>query len=129
MDRFYALSHAPIPFHFRQNARDFVVDEIPLYEWSGEGEHLVFQLRKKNLSTFEAIDILSHYLGLKSKEIGYAGLKDKHAMTKQYFSILKKYEQKLDTVDHENIKILSKHYHNNKLRTGHLKGNRFFIRV
>ena len=129
MDRFYALNHAPIPFHFRQNARDFVVDEIPLYEFSGEGEHLVFQLRKKNLSTFEAIDILCHHLGLKSKEIGYAGLKDKHAMTKQYFSILKKHEAKLDTLDHENIKILSKNYHNNKLRTGHLKGNRFFIRV
>lgn len=129
MDRFYALSHAPIPFHFRQNARDFVVDEIPLYEWSGEGEHLVFQLRKKNLSTFEVIDILCHQLGLKGRDIGYAGLKDKHAMTKQYFSILKKYEDKLDALKHENIKIISKHYHNNKLRTGHLKGNRFFVRV
>ncbi len=129
MDRFYSLGHTSIDFHFKQTARDFVVEEIPLYEFSGEGEHLVLFVRKKNLSTLELISILAKYLGIKNKEIGYAGLKDKHAMTKQYISLHKKYEEAIDNFSHESIKILSKTYHNNKVRMGHLKGNRFFIRL
>jgi tRNA pseudouridine13 synthase len=129
MDRFYSLGHSSIEFHFKQSARDFVVEEIPLYEFSGEGEHLVLFVRKKNTSTSEMIGQIARYLGIKNKEIGYAGLKDKHAMTKQYISLHKKYEDALESFDHENIKILSKTYHNNKIRIGHLKGNRFFIKV
>lgn len=129
MDRFYSLSHASIDFHFRQNNRDFVVDELPLYEFSGEGEHLVLHIRKKDLSTLELVSIIARYLGIKNKEIGYAGLKDKHAMTKQYISVHKNFEAKMDEFAHENVKILSKTYHINKIKTGHLKGNRFFIRL
>ncbi|MCW8839002.1 MAG: tRNA pseudouridine(13) synthase TruD [Thiovulaceae bacterium] len=129
MDRFYSLNHASIDFHFKQSARDFVVDEIPLYEFSGEGEHLILHIRKKNLSTLELITILAKYLGIKNKEIGYAGLKDKHAMTKQYISLHKKHEESLEKFEHESIKILSKKYHNNKIRIGHLSSNRFYIRL
>ena len=129
MDRLYALDHAPIDFHFRQNANDFVVKEIPLYEFSGEGEHLVLHIRKKNLSTFEMVGAIARYLGIKQKEIGYAGLKDKHALTYQYISLPKKYEEQMERFEHPNIKILDSTYHNNKIRMGHLKGNRFFIRV
>ncbi len=129
MDRFYALAHASIDFHFKQSPRDFVVEEIPLYEFSGEGEHLVLFVRKKNLSTTEMIGIIARYLGIKNKEIGYAGLKDKHAMTKQYISLHKKYEEALEKFAHESIKIISKTYHNNKIRIGHLKANRFYIRL
>jgi len=129
MNRFYALSHTPIPFHFRQNARDFVVDEIPLYEFSGEGEHLVLLMRKKNLASWDAISIIANHLGINAREIGYAGLKDKNALTKQYISVLKKYEEKLESFEHENIKFIEKTYHNNKIRLGHLKGNRFFVRL
>ena len=129
MDRFYSLAHASIDFHFRQTPRDFVVEEIPLYEFSGEGEHLILQVRKKELSTNEMIGQIARYLNIKNKEIGYAGLKDKHAMTKQYISLHKKYEEALETFNHENIKIISKTYHNNKIRIGHLKGNRFYIKI
>lgn len=129
MDRFYSLSHASIPFHFKQGVRDFVVEEIPLYPFSGEGEHLVLQIRKKGLSTWEMIDRLAAHLGIKAREIGYAGLKDKNAMTIQYVSLPKKYEAKLEDFTHEKIKVLSREYHSNKLRMGHLKGNRFFIRL
>jgi tRNA pseudouridine13 synthase len=72
MDRFYSLGHSSIDFHFKQSARDFVVEEIPLYEFSGEGEHLVMFVRKKNLSTIEMIGVLCRYLGIKNKDIGYA---------------------------------------------------------
>ena len=129
MDRFYSLDHSSIDFHFKQTARDFVVEEIPLYEFSGEGEHLVLFVRKKNLSTLELVSMIARYLGIKNKEIGYAGLKDKHAMTKQYISLHKKYEEAMDGFNHESVKILSKTYHNNKLKIGHLSGNRFYIKV
>lgn len=129
MDRFYSLGHSSIDFHFKQSPRDFVVEEIPLYEFSGEGEHLVLFVRKKNLSTLELVSMIAKYLGIKNKEIGYAGLKDKHAMTKQYISLHKKYEEAMDGFNHESVKILSKTYHNNKLKIGHLSGNRFYIKV
>ena len=129
MDRFYSLGHSSIDFHFKQTPRDFVVEEIPLYEFSGEGEHLVLFVRKKSLSTLELVSALAKYLGIKNKEIGYAGLKDKHAMTKQYISLHKQHEEALGNFSHEAIKILSKTYHNNKIRIGHLRGNRFFIKI
>jgi len=129
MDRLYFLDHAAIPFHFRQSPRDFVVEEIPLYEWSGEGEHLILHVRKKDLTTWDMIRDIARHLGIKERDIGYAGLKDKNAMTKQYISILKIHEEKLASFSHEKIKIVSQHYHSNKIRLGHLKGNRFFIRL
>ncbi len=129
MDRFYSLAHASIDFHFKQSPRDFVVEELPLYEFSGEGEHLILLVRKKNLSTNEMIGQFARYLGIKNKEIGYAGLKDKHAMTKQYISVHKKHEESLENFNFEGIKIISKTYHNNKIRIGHLKGNRFYIKI
>lgn len=129
MNRFYSMSHSSIEFLFKQSARDFVVEEIPLYEFSGEGEHLVLHVRKKNLTTWELIDLICVHLGIKAKEVGYAGLKDKFAMTKQYLSINKQYEEQMKSFEHPDVKILSSTYHNNKIRTGHLKGNRFFIRL
>lgn len=129
MERQYYLPHSPIEFHFRQSPRDFVVDEIPLYPFTGEGEHLVLHVRKKNLSTWQMIDIFSNHLGIKGRDIGYAGLKDKNAQTKQYISLPRKFESVLENFEHEGIKILEKTYHNNKIRVGHLKGNRFFIRL
>ncbi len=129
MDRFYSLGHSSIDFHFKQTPRDFVVEEIPLYEFSNEGEHLVIFVRKKNLSTSEMLGIFARYLGIKNRDIGYAGLKDKHAMTKQYISIHKQHETALENFEHEGIKILSKVYHNNKIKIGHLKANRFYIKL
>jgi tRNA pseudouridine13 synthase len=117
-------------FIFNPSTRDFTVDEIPLYEFTGEGEHLVLHVRKKNMTTWEMIGAIARYLDIKTKDIGYAGLKDKHAMTMQYISLLAKgNEERLENFEHENIKILSMQRHNNKIRIGHLKGNRFRIRL
>jgi len=116
-------------FVFNSSTRDFIVDEIPLYEFTGNGEHLVLHIRKKELTTWELIGILANYLGVKQRDIGYAGLKDKHAMTMQYISLPAKYEEKLQSFDHPKIKILNTHRHDNKIRVGHLKGNRFKIRL
>jgi tRNA pseudouridine13 synthase len=116
-------------FVFISSARDFTVEEIPLYEFSGEGEHLVLFVRKKDLTTWEMLDILSNHVGIRRRDMGYAGLKDKHAMTMQYISVMAIHEEKLKAFVHEKIKILSMTRHSNKIRVGHLKGNRFNIRL
>ena len=125
----YFLNHQKIPFLFNKNSENFVVVEIPLYEFVGKGEHLIIKIRKKDFTTWDAIETLASYLGIGSREFGYAGLKDKDGMTIQYLSIHKKYEAKLDKFEHKKIKILEKTYHNNKIKIGHLKGNNFFIRL
>ena len=117
-------------FIFNPTSRDFIVDEIPLYEFTGEGEHLIVHVRKKDMTTWEMITAIAKYCKIKQRDIGYAGLKDKHAMTMQYISLLAKgNEEKLKTFNHDKIKILSTTRHNNKIRTGHLKGNHFKVRL
>jgi len=117
-------------FLFTPSSRDFIVEEVPLYPFSGVGEHLILHIRKKDITTWDMINIFAKYLGIKVKEIGYAGLKDKHAMTIQYISLLAKgNEEKLKSFTHNKIKILATYRHNNKIRIGHLKGNNFKIRL
>jgi tRNA pseudouridine13 synthase len=123
------LTHSPIDIYFKQSKEDFVVTEIPLYEFSGDGEHLIIKFRKKDLTTWMALEIIAKKAGCQVRDIGYAGLKDKNAMTIQYISIHKQYEDKLKNFEHNQIKFLETTYHNNKIKIGHLKGNNFFIRL
>ncbi len=117
-------------FIFNPSSRDFIVDEIPLYEFTGEGEHLILHVRKKDMTTWEMVKAIARYCKIKERDIGYAGLKDKNAMTMQYISLLAKdNEEKLKTFDHDKIKILNTYRHNNKIRVGHLKGNHFKVRL
>ena len=116
-------------FIFNSSPRDFTVEEIPLYEFSGQGEHLVLKVRKKEMTTWEMLDVLSNHVGIRRRDMGYAGLKDKHAMTIQYVSVMATHEEKLKVFTHDKIKILETFRHNNKIRVGHLKGNRFNIRL
>lgn len=131
---YFAYSHEPISCYFAHSARDFVVQEIPLYAFSGSGEHRILKVRKKNLTTFELISIIAKAFNLPPKSIGYAGLKDKHATTTQYLSLPAKSTQdfsaRFDSIAKEyDIKLLDSTLHSNKLRLGHLKGNRFFVRL
>ena len=125
----YALTHAPIEAYFSKNSDDFVVREIPLYEFSGDGEHLIVEISKKDMTTQEALHVLSEVTGAKMRDFGYAGLKDKQGMTTQFISMPRKFEGNLANFSHEKMKILSLNAHKNKLRIGHLKGNSFFIRL
>lgn len=115
-------------FLFTSSAREFSVEEIPLYEFSGEGEHIVLKVRKKNLTTWQMLDIFCNRLGVSKRDIGYAGLKDKHAVTIQYISLPKKFEEQLQSFEHEGVKILESFTHSSKIRVGHLKGNKFWMR-
>jgi tRNA pseudouridine13 synthase len=123
------MNHAPVQAYFTKNSNDFVVNEIPLYEFSNDGEHLVLHVRKKDLTTWQMLQIFSETSGAKIRDFGYAGLKDKDGMTTQYISIHKSHEKAFRDFTHQNIKILNSIYHNNKIKMGHLKGNRFFIRL
>lgn len=131
--RLYPYAHSPIKCYFKPSPRDFVVKEVPLYEPSGDGEHCIIYVRKKGLSTFELLALLSNVLGCKVRDIGYAGLKDKAASTYQYISIHRtlseKLTQNIDFLREKHIKILDIKTHRNKLKIGHLKGNRFFVRL
>jgi len=130
MDRLYFLNHSKIDVIFNKNSRDFVVEEVSLYENSGEGEHLVLRVRKKDMTTWDMLQIMSEHLGIRVRDIGYAGLKDKDGMTIQSISMIKKgVEERIKNFSHDKIKILKIDYHKNKLRIGHLKGNKFFIRL
>ncbi|MDX1809859.1 MAG: tRNA pseudouridine(13) synthase TruD [Sulfurospirillaceae bacterium] len=129
MNRLFFLKHSAVDVLFTKNSSDFVVNELPLYEFSGEGEHLILQIRKKNMTTWDMLQKLSEVCGAKVRDFGYAGLKDKDGLTTQYVSVHKSYEDKFADFNDDKIKIVSKTYHNNKIRIGHLSGNRFFIRL
>ncbi len=133
ISRIYPFTHTPIECHFNTSPRDFVIKEIPLYEPSGSGEHLLLYVRKKGLSTFELLNILSSSLGCRVRDIGYAGLKDKAATSYQYLSIHRSLQNRLESalphLHSQHIKILTITPHNHKLKIGHLKGNSFFMRL
>src|SRR6202042_2720900 len=67
----------------KQRNEDFFVQEIPLYEASGEGEHVYCEIQKVGLTTFDAMHKLGKALDISTRDIGYAGMKDAHAITRQ----------------------------------------------
>jgi tRNA pseudouridine13 synthase len=109
---------------------DFVVDEIPLYAASGEGAHLYVRIEKRLWTTARLVKVLSDVSSVRDRDIGYAGLKDKNAVTTQWFSFP---ELSIETGKGwsfpEGVRALEFTRHNNKIRTGHLFGNRFVIRL
>jgi len=127
--RLYPLSHDPITFSFAQSIKDFVVEELPSQTFSDNGDTLILKIKKKNLSTWDLLRILSTKLRLPTDKMGHAGLKDKHATTTQYISIPYKYKDELEGFSSEGIKIMAMFRHNRSLKTGELKGNRFFVRL
>jgi len=117
----------------KQRPEDFLVEEQPLYPPTGAGEHLYVFIEKTLRSTSEVIRHLSKTFRVKKSEIGYAGLKDKQAVTRQMFSIRlpdRTGEQEcLDRVGTDQIKLLWADRHENTLRRGHLAGNQFVIHI
>ncbi len=113
----------------KQNLDDFRVDEIPLYEASGEGTHLYFRVLKAGIPTPAAVGRIARYLGVRPGDIGFAGLKDAHATTSQWMSIEHEDPQKLEAFHDSQMRISDITRHTNKLRPGHLRANRFRVRI
>lgn len=106
---------------------DFRVEEIPAYEPCGEGEFLFVRLQKRNLTTQEALHRMARHCGLTERETSSAGLKDRHALTVQTVCLPAAAAGKLESFRDPDIEIQSIARHRNKLKTGHLRGNRFEI--
>ncbi len=113
----------------KERVEDFVVEELPLYPPIGEGEHTFFEIRKVGLSTFEAIAAVAQALGVSPGRIGHAGLKDAQAITCQVLSVEGVPPDAVTALDLPGIQILWAERHRNKLKIGHLRGNRFTIRI
>jgi tRNA pseudouridine13 synthase len=106
---------------------DFVVEEIPAYEPSGEGEHRYVWVEKRLQNTRDVAHHLAKAAGVPDREVGYAGLKDRRAVTRQWFSLPVRSRPLEEWQLPEGISVLTSSRHKNKLRTGHLIGNRFAL--
>ena len=115
----------------KQRPEDFLVEEVPLYTPSGQGEHIYLFVEKRGLSTLQLRDTLARHFNVKRQAIGHAGLKDKHAITRQVISIHApgRTPEDFPSFQHDRIQILWVDLHDNKLKRGHLAGNRFSIKV
>jgi tRNA pseudouridine13 synthase len=120
----------------RELSGDFVVEEIPAFEPSGVGEHIFVNLTKRDINTREVARRLAGVFGLPITGVGYAGLKDRRAVSTQTFSVhLPEIESgNLNDIEYLlcaelPVKVNWIRRHMRKLRTGQLKGNRFTINV
>ena len=123
----YPVSGASATLKFLHE--DFIVTELPLQRPSGEGEHLWLDIEKNGANTAFVAQQLAEAAGVQDVAVGYAGLKDRYAITRQWFSIhLPKGETPdLTPLRHPEFKVLSQSRHVKKLRRGDLLGNRFRI--
>ena len=114
---------------FKIEPEDFIVEELPLYEPSRTGTHTFFAIRKQNLSTLEAINRIARELQVPTRDFGYAGLKDKNAVTTQVLSVEGVPPEQVMKIEEPAIEVLWAERHGHKLRAGHLRGNHFEITV
>jgi len=108
---------------------DFEVEEVPAYEPSGVGEHLFLWIEKTGMGAEYFARQIAGRLDLSLGDVGIAGLKDRHAVTRQYVSVPATTEGRLSLLDGDGIRVLRSSRHVNKLRAGHLRGNRFRLLV
>jgi tRNA pseudouridine13 synthase len=114
----------------RTTPDDFFVDEEPAYLPSGEGEHVFVKLEKRGLTTQMAVERIAKALAVKPRDIGVAGMKDRHAVTRQWISLPPPTQpDAVRALVLEDISILDVVRHPHKLRTGHVRANRFRLRV
>lgn len=113
----------------KETADDFVVTEIPAYEPCGSGEHVYLTIEKRGITTLEAIHRIARELRVQEREIGYAGMKDSVGVTRQTISVQRIRPGDAVGRNPEGVRILAAVRHTNKLRLGHLRGNRFSVVV
>ena len=124
-----AFGEAVLQARFRVAPEDFFVEELPSFAPSGEGEHLLLTIEKRGLNTAFVAKRLAQWAGIAEMGVGYAGLKDRHAVTRQRFSVHlpKKVSPDVAALDGDDLKVLEQHWHQRKLPRGALAGNRFVL--
>jgi tRNA pseudouridine13 synthase len=115
----------------RRAPEDFRVTEIPLLTPDGEGEHCWLYIRKRNSNTTWVASRLAEFAGVAQKVVSYAGMKDRNAITEQWFSVQLPGREDPDwqAIKSDEFEVLESKRHSRKLKTGALRGNRFEIRV
>lgn len=126
---YYLGSRPPLGGRLKSCPADFVVEEIPAYQPAGTGEHLFLWIEKVDTSAEQLLHHLARALHIAPSDIGVAGLKDRRAITRQWVSVPAHCAPRLSAIDTPQIHLLTTSRHPHKLRTGHLKGNRFQIVV
>ena len=113
----------------KQSPEDFLVEELPLYEPDGKGEHLFLWIEKRGISTFDVVRMLAERCGVSPRSIGFAGLKDVKAVARQHVCVSGVSEEKVRGLSFDSFRVLDVKRHSKKLRIGHLAGNYFRIRA
>jgi tRNA pseudouridine13 synthase len=111
----------------RQSIEDFKVEEVNEFKVLDKGSHKLYLLEKRNMETFSLLKYLSKKNRIPANEFGIAGLKDKHAVSKQYFTLAANYD--IRTLKEQNFTISFLGFVNKPIEIGDLKGNRFEITV
>ncbi|MEK6220383.1 MAG: tRNA pseudouridine(13) synthase TruD [Psychrobacter cryohalolentis] len=124
------LKHAT----YKAHTTDFIVNELLPLEFTGEGEHLWLHIQKSGMNTAYLAKLLSEWAEIPLRDVGFSGLKDRHALTTQWFSLRIPKKQLPDSefapVDigaNESITILEQQWHNKKLNRGTHRANQFII--
>ncbi|MFO0893788.1 MAG: tRNA pseudouridine(13) synthase TruD [Phycisphaerales bacterium] len=125
----YLLGGPVLAGRIKERPEDFLVDELPLYEPCGSGEHLYLGVQKTNMPHGELLQVLSRHYDVGLGDIGFAGMKDKVGVTRQAISLHLPGRADPQPPQHERLAVLWQARHTNKLRRGHLAGNRFSIRI
>lgn len=127
--RYLTAEEPPIPLRFKKEPEDFVVEELPSFTPSGEGEHLFLFIQKRNLATAEAARRIARAFDVDYREVGWAGRKDARAVTRQWFSVRGAPSERALAVEGPDLHLLEHTRHHRKLRIGALAGNRFELRL
>lgn len=117
--------------HLAAAPEDFIVEEVLAYQPSGAGEHLYVEIEKTGLTTQDALRVIGDALGVKAGSFGVAGMKDKHARTRQWVSVpwpIKRAAPEL-AIERDDLRILRVDRHGNKIKRGHARENRFIITI
>jgi tRNA pseudouridine13 synthase len=125
----WARAHGPGLFtaSIRAHPSDFVVVENCSIEFSGDGEHDYLWIEKTGANTHWVAECLAKHGGVPVRDVGYAGLKDRHAITRQWFSVRRTASVDWDAFTTEGVVILEQQVHRRKLRRGAHLGNTFRI--
>lgn len=128
----YAVASPSASALFRSVPEDFQVTEQLGFELSGEGEHLCLYVEKRGQNTHWVAALLAKHFGVDGMAVGYCGMKDRHAVTRQWFSVhlpgrlQERFEQSQPL---EGCQVLAQQRHHKKLRRGQHTGNQFVIRL
>jgi tRNA pseudouridine13 synthase len=125
----WAYGTPPLQAQLRSTPEDFRVEEVLGYDADGQGEHALLWVEKRGANTDWVARELAKFAGVAPVAVGYAGMKDRHAVTRQTFSVqlAGKSDPDWSTFPHADVKVLAATRHSRKLKRGALRGNRFVL--